>query len=620
MDDLGKWGKASANHPANVAKPLVDRIVEGIRDDKMASFLSGLQTGWGRRELHALTAPLPPRPQIRVMSVRHGMGHHNDMGGGLSLFNRDASLNKVGKAQAEAVGAVLAASTHFEKLDLVVVSPFRRTLETAAHMLAAAPNRGHDIRTVVHPLAAEHTLLRSGLQQGDRGSTAAQLRELFPSAEYPQYDFDEIDRYCAQHGLEDGKWWHHRPADGSDLIDAVMPHETQESFGERAEEFRGWLGREAGRSGCRTVMVISHGGLLTAAFGGPQYHNCEFRLHDLMPSDGTAVRVSPVSDTETPTILRQESRRIGEGEDEVTYYVVRFGLVGPELSKRYSDFLSLKRALKVAGKERHKALFPGKAHGAVMGIAGAELEGVMESRAQRLEEWLRVVVHQHSIHDEAIADWAAAPWDGGATPLPDDAGWEVLGAEPEPEPEPDGVGTTAQTVTPSILGTVKRADPEEHSRREVLYYIVSVVEADEHGRSGQSAQVERRYNDFLSLKRKLKAAEMEGFSDVFPKKYEANRHRQTALEGWLRRVVRTHSMYDPRVAEFLMPREGVVDSPLRSAADVLAEAEAERQRSAAAAAAAAVERSRAAALAREHAAVEAQIDKLSPRTRARGAV
>ena len=28
MDDLGKWGKASANHPANVAKPLVDRIVE----------------------------------------------------------------------------------------------------------------------------------------------------------------------------------------------------------------------------------------------------------------------------------------------------------------------------------------------------------------------------------------------------------------------------------------------------------------------------------------------------------------------------------------------------------------------------------------------------------------
>ena len=78
MDDLGKWGKASANHPANVAKPLVDRIVEGIRDDKMASFLSGLQTGWGRRELHALTAPLPPRPQIRVMSVRHGMGHHND--------------------------------------------------------------------------------------------------------------------------------------------------------------------------------------------------------------------------------------------------------------------------------------------------------------------------------------------------------------------------------------------------------------------------------------------------------------------------------------------------------------------------------------------------------------
>ena len=49
------------------------------------------------------------------------------------------------------------------------------------------------------------------------------------------------------------------------------------------------------------------------------------------------------------------------------------------------------------------------------------------------------------------------------------------------------------------------------------------------------AQIERRYSAFLELKRKLKLAEMERFSEVFPKKYESN-HRQTMLEGWLRKV------------------------------------------------------------------------------------
>lgn len=160
MDDLGKWGKAQAKAEFNLAKPLVDRIVGEIRDEKMDMFLKGLTTGWGRREIAALITPPPPRPQIRVLTVRHGMGHHNDMHGGLSLFNRDASLNHVGVAQAEAAGAVLAASGQFERIDLVVVSPFRRTLETAATLLSAAENSGHDIRTVVHPLAAEHTLLR----------------------------------------------------------------------------------------------------------------------------------------------------------------------------------------------------------------------------------------------------------------------------------------------------------------------------------------------------------------------------------------------------------------------------------------------------------------------------
>jgi broad specificity phosphatase PhoE len=38
----------------------------------------------------------------RLVVVRHGMGHHNDMGGALSIFNRDATLNEVGQQQAAA--------------------------------------------------------------------------------------------------------------------------------------------------------------------------------------------------------------------------------------------------------------------------------------------------------------------------------------------------------------------------------------------------------------------------------------------------------------------------------------------------------------------------------------
>ena len=54
--------------------------------------------------------PPPPRPWFRLVVVRHGMGHHNDMGGALSIFNRDATLNEVGQQQAAAVQARVANS------------------------------------------------------------------------------------------------------------------------------------------------------------------------------------------------------------------------------------------------------------------------------------------------------------------------------------------------------------------------------------------------------------------------------------------------------------------------------------------------------------------------------
>ena len=251
------------------------------------------------------------------------------------------------------------------------------------------------------------------------------------------------------------------------------------------------------------VMVISHGGLLTTAFGGPEYGNVEFRLFDVLP-DGSFQRVSPVSDKETPRILREEVRpgnpEKGDAEG-VTFYVVRFGETGPELAKRYSDFLSLKRALKVAGRERYKALFPSKAHGAMMGIAGGELDGLVETRREKLEVWLQQVVHQHSIHDETIAAWAAVPWHAGTDVTGADGGLPqrtpVVGSEPQPEPEQrvavglSGDGTI-EGISVSILGAVKRAD--------ATFYILTVTACDESGAlEAQGARIERRYSDFVRL-------------------------------------------------------------------------------------------------------------------------
>ena len=56
----------------------------------------------------------------------------------------------------------------------------------------------------------------------------------------------------------------------------------------------------------------------------------------------------------------------------------------------------------------------------------------------------------------------------------------------------------------------------------------------------------------LSLKHELKTAGMERYSSDFPKKYETN-HRQTMLEGWLRKILRTHSCFEPHVVRFLTP-------------------------------------------------------------------
>ena len=185
----------------------------------------------------------------------------------------------------------------------------------------------------------------AGVQQADRGHTAHQLRIWWPSSTHPYLDFSNVDAYCQRKNCEGGKWWHHGPG----------RYETPGSFQARASELRkelfsfgqslltqatavdtstgeGAAGVSVRKSTpqsidflcgdsleitppptpsittaeCKndetshrmaTVLLVSHGGILRAAFGDERrFDNGEFRVYDVREG-GTFERV--LSDRET---------------------------------------------------------------------------------------------------------------------------------------------------------------------------------------------------------------------------------------------------------------------------------------------------------------------------------
>lgn len=281
------------------------KVCEVRRQAVMQTFQKGLQEEWGPRQIAKLEYPLPEaKNSIRVVTVRHGFGKHNEGLGIGSVANRDAELvPSIGVPQAYASGRKMAEANLFKppisNSLLIVISPFRRTLQTALYFMG---NDRWIFPTIITPLAGEHTFERSGVMQGDRGSTAAQLREWFPQQRHPQFDFSEVDRYCDEKSISGGAWWHH--GEGS--------HETDSSFQARARELRRFLIQQARVRGAQHVLLVSHGGLLTHAFDNDKYDNCEFRVFDLF-DDGYFCH--PVDDREADALwtdaasIKQSSSR-----------------------------------------------------------------------------------------------------------------------------------------------------------------------------------------------------------------------------------------------------------------------------------------------------------------------
>ena len=241
---------------------------------------------------------------IPVVAVRHGMGYHNDLHGVASHQNRDAALNHVGILQATRCGSVLYNSGIFTEKTLVIISPFKRALQTAKlSMSACTPGLLKKLTILVTPYAAEHTLPRSTVQQGDRGSVVSDLKVLFP-----EYDFSLTEQYCTERGIDGGQWWRHGP----------LPklYETYASFSRRAQQFKVWLTRQIFDSSIQysNVVIFSHGGLLTCAFGRPQYSNCSIRTL-LLNKEGGVIRPS-TGDTIPPPASRQSEDWVEIDDDQ----------------------------------------------------------------------------------------------------------------------------------------------------------------------------------------------------------------------------------------------------------------------------------------------------------------
>ncbi|MFN4089445.1 MAG: histidine phosphatase family protein [Alphaproteobacteria bacterium] len=153
---------------------------------------------------------------------------------GESLFNlhygatrrdpgiEDPGLTDRGKEQALAVARALAE----EDIAELVVSPYRRTLETAAIIAAEL-----GIPATIEPLIRE----RMGFSC-DIGTMRSQLALLWPG-----HRFDHLEE----------RWWHHED-EPEHLVQA------------RCETFRG---RMAAASGWRRTAVVTHWGVIRALTG-----------------------------------------------------------------------------------------------------------------------------------------------------------------------------------------------------------------------------------------------------------------------------------------------------------------------------------------------------------------
>lgn len=209
----------------------------------------------------------------KIYFVRHGQSEANVLfyAGRVAEARaiRDPGLSEVGRGQARAVRDeykdVLAGALELEptpnRVDLLVVSPMRRTIQTAmlafGEWLAARAAAGSPLRICLAPDIQE-----TGDVACDCGSPASALRDEF-GAEYPFLPFDTL------------------PEDWCEKIGPYV--HTGEALAARYRKFTCWLRRQPEHN----VLVVGHHNVYLGMLG-VSFINCEVRAY-LLPRSSASV-------------------------------------------------------------------------------------------------------------------------------------------------------------------------------------------------------------------------------------------------------------------------------------------------------------------------------------------
>jgi broad specificity phosphatase PhoE len=157
--------------------------------------------------------------------VRHAQGFHQLPLSAPNTSIRDAELTPHGKSQCASFRRDTFPIAHFDSIDLLCASPFRRTIQTA--QLAFEPCLKRGMRIVCLPDAQEATAAPS-----DTGSSVEELRARFGEREVDYSNMEPL--------------WYEKTGRNAVSIEALRA---------RARALRKWLG---GREE-REIVLVTHG-------------------------------------------------------------------------------------------------------------------------------------------------------------------------------------------------------------------------------------------------------------------------------------------------------------------------------------------------------------------------
>mgnify|MGYP001803357961 CR=1 FL=1 len=156
-----------------------------------------------------------------------------------------------------------------EGIDLVVVSPLRRALQT--YDLGLRPHMDGKVPVVALPLAAERLYLIS-----DVGSSLTDLKRDFPYVDYSEIKYNDDDDATSSPW-----WWTPSGKGGGDYTEwrptgqgqrYACPGEPETDFAQRMQQLQEWLGA---RTESRIVVVCHHG--VIDHLIDMDFDNCQWR-------------------------------------------------------------------------------------------------------------------------------------------------------------------------------------------------------------------------------------------------------------------------------------------------------------------------------------------------------